>query len=66
VDYGLKGFSQDYPFELETIMKAIIVEALGGLDRVKRIELPDPAPPGAGAIKVRLHACSGFCLGSPR
>jgi NADPH:quinone reductase-like Zn-dependent oxidoreductase len=51
---------------LEIIMKAIIVEALRGLDRVKRTELPDPAPPGAGAIRVRLHACSGFCLASPR
>ncbi len=39
-------------------MKAIIVNAPGGLDRVERIELPDPGPPGPGAIRVRLHASS--------
>ena len=39
-------------------MKAIIVKAPGGLDRIERIELPDPGPPGPGAIRVRLHASS--------
>ncbi len=39
-------------------MKAIIVRAPGGLDRVERIAQPDPGPPGPGAIRVRLHASS--------
>ena len=39
-------------------MKAIIVKAPGGLDRLERIELPDPGPPGPEAIRVRLHASS--------
>ena len=39
-------------------MKAIIVRAPGGLDRIERVELPDPGAPGAGAIRVRLHASS--------
>ena len=39
-------------------MKAIIVKAPGGLDRFERITLPDPGPPGPGAIRVRLHASS--------
>ena len=39
-------------------MKAIIVKAPGGLDRIERIELPDPGPPGPGVIRVRLHASS--------
>ena len=39
-------------------MKAIIIKAPGGLDRVERIEQPDPGPPGPGAIRVRLHASS--------
>jgi NADPH:quinone reductase-like Zn-dependent oxidoreductase len=43
---------------LEIIVKAIIVKAPGGLDRFERITLPDPGPPGPGAIRVRLHASS--------
>ena len=39
-------------------MKAIIVRAPGGLDRIERVELPDPGAPGPGAIRVRLHASS--------
>ena len=39
-------------------MRAIVVKAPGGLDRVERIALPDPGPPGPGAIRVRLHASS--------
>jgi hypothetical protein len=39
-------------------MKAIIVKAPGGLDRIERIEQPDPGPPGPGTIRVRLHASS--------
>jgi hypothetical protein len=30
---------------LEITVKAIIVKAPGGLDRIERIELPDPGPP---------------------
>jgi hypothetical protein len=44
--------------KLEIIMKAIIVKAPGGLDRIERIEQPDPGPPGPGTIRVRLHASS--------
>ncbi len=39
-------------------MKSIIVKAPGGLDRLERMELPDPGPPGSSAIRVRLHASS--------
>ncbi len=39
-------------------MKAIIVKAPGGLDRIERVELQDPGAPGPGAIRVRLHASS--------
>ncbi len=39
-------------------MKAIIVKAPGGLDRVECIELPDPGSPGPGMVRVRLHASS--------
>ena len=46
------------PLELETNLKAIIVRAPGGLDRIERVELPDPGAPGPGAIRVRLHASS--------
>jgi NADPH:quinone reductase-like Zn-dependent oxidoreductase len=46
------------PLSEEIIVKAIIVKAPGGLDRIERIELPDPGPPGPGAIRVRLHASS--------
>ena len=35
-----------------------MVKAPGGLDLLERIELPDPGPPGPGAIRVRLHASS--------
>jgi hypothetical protein len=47
-----------YPLKLEIIVKAIIIKAPGGLDRVERIEQPDPGPPGPGALRVRLHASS--------
>jgi NADPH:quinone reductase-like Zn-dependent oxidoreductase len=43
---------------VEIIVRAIVVKAPGGLDRVERIALPDPGPPGPGAIRVRLHASS--------
>lgn len=46
------------PFELETNVKAIIVKAPGGLERIERVELPDPGAPGPGAVRVRLHASS--------
>ena len=39
-------------------MKAIRVNAPGGLDRLQLIELPDPGAPQAGEIRVRLHATS--------
>ena len=39
-------------------MKAIIVKAPGGLERVQCIEMPDPGPPGPGMVRVRLHASS--------
>lgn len=39
-------------------MKAIRVSAPGGLDSLELIELPDPGPPQAGEVRVRLHATS--------
>ncbi len=39
-------------------MRAIRVRAPGGLDRLELVELPDPGVPGAGEIRVRLHASS--------
>jgi len=39
-------------------MKAIVVRAPGGLDRLEPRDLPDPGQPGAGEIRVALHASS--------
>ncbi|NML17686.1 zinc-dependent alcohol dehydrogenase family protein [Azohydromonas caseinilytica] len=39
-------------------MKAITLRAPGGLDRLQAVDLPDPGAPGAGQVRVRLHASS--------
>ena len=39
-------------------MKAIQLAAPGGLDRLHLIDMADPGAPGAGEIRVRLHASS--------
>ena len=39
-------------------MKAMIVQAPGGLDRLKLVDRPDPGEPGPGQIRVALHASS--------
>ncbi|WP_343525949.1 NAD(P)-dependent alcohol dehydrogenase [Sphingomonas sp.] len=39
-------------------MKAMILDAPGGLDRLRMVERPDPGTPGPGMIRVRLHASS--------
>jgi len=39
-------------------MKAIQVRAPGGYDHIETIEMADPGAPGAGEIRVRLHASS--------
>lgn len=39
-------------------MKAIVVKAPGGLDRLEVRDLPDPGQPGPGEIRVALHATS--------
>ena len=39
-------------------MKGIRLKAPGGLDQLTGVELPDPGQPGAGEIRVRLHASS--------
>ena len=39
-------------------MKAMILDAPGGLDRLRIVERPDPGAPGPGMIRVRLHATS--------
>lgn len=39
-------------------MKAIRLNAPGGLERLTRVEMPDPGAPGRGEIRVRLHASS--------
>jgi NADPH:quinone reductase-like Zn-dependent oxidoreductase len=39
-------------------MKAIIVRAPGGLDRLELVDLPDPGQPGPGRIRVAVKASS--------
>jgi NADPH:quinone reductase-like Zn-dependent oxidoreductase len=39
-------------------MKAIQSNGSAGLDGLRAIDLPDPGQPGAGEIRVRLHATS--------
>jgi len=39
-------------------MKAVIVRAPGGLDRLEVVDLPDPGQPGPGEIRVAVHATS--------
>ena len=39
-------------------MKAIVLRAPGGLDRLELHNLPDPGQPGSGQIRVALHASS--------
>ena len=39
-------------------MKAMVVRSPGGLDRLERVEHPDPGAPGPGEIRVALHASS--------
>jgi len=39
-------------------MKAVKLSAPGGLERLKLVDVPDPGAPGAGEIRVRVHASS--------
>lgn len=39
-------------------MKAIQIQAPGGLENLRVVDLPAPAAPGAGEIQVRVHASS--------
>ncbi len=39
-------------------MKAVTLGAPGGLDRLKLVDTPEPAAPGPGEVRVRLHASS--------
>jgi NADPH:quinone reductase-like Zn-dependent oxidoreductase len=39
-------------------MKAIVVRAPGGLDRLELADRPDPGQPGPGKVRVKLHASS--------
>lgn len=39
-------------------MRAMRILGPGGLDRLQLVELADPGAPGAGAIRVRVHASS--------
>jgi NADPH:quinone reductase-like Zn-dependent oxidoreductase len=39
-------------------MKAVRIHAPGGLDLLKLLDIEDPGPPGAGEIRVRVHASS--------
>lgn len=39
-------------------MKAVVVRAPGGLDRLEVVDLADPGPPGPGEIRVRVRASS--------
>ncbi|MBF5005939.1 zinc-dependent alcohol dehydrogenase family protein [Diaphorobacter caeni] len=52
-------------------MKAIQLQSPGGLERLRSVDLPEPAAPKAGEIQVRVHASSlnyhdlGVVLGKP-
>jgi len=39
-------------------LKAVIVKAPGGLDRLEVVDVPEPGDPGPGEIRVRVHASS--------
>ena len=39
-------------------MKAAKIEAPGGFDKLNLTDMEDPGQPGAGEIRVRLHATS--------
>ncbi|MBW9401147.1 NAD(P)-dependent alcohol dehydrogenase [Leclercia sp. EC_58] len=39
-------------------MKAIVLNAPGGLDHISLTDLPDPGQPGPGQIRVAIHATS--------
>lgn len=39
-------------------MRTVIVKAPGGLEHLRVIDMPDPGAPGAGEIRVRIHATS--------
>ena len=39
-------------------MKAAVLRAPGGLDRIEVQDIPDPSPPGPGQIRIALHATS--------
>lgn len=39
-------------------MRAVRLDAPGGLECLRMVELPDPGAPGPGEIRVRLHATS--------
>lgn len=39
-------------------MKAVMLGAPGGLDRLRLVDVPEPPPPGREEIRVRLHASS--------
>ena len=39
-------------------MKAMKLGVSGGLERLKMVDLPDPAAPAAGEVQVRLHGSS--------
>jgi NADPH:quinone reductase-like Zn-dependent oxidoreductase len=39
-------------------VKAVVVRAPGGLDRLELIDVPDPGEPKPGEVRVRVHASS--------
>ncbi|MFN3648704.1 MAG: zinc-dependent alcohol dehydrogenase family protein [Armatimonadota bacterium] len=39
-------------------MRAVVLHAPGGLDRLELVDLPDPGAPGPGELRVRIHASS--------
>jgi NADPH:quinone reductase-like Zn-dependent oxidoreductase len=39
-------------------MKAAVLRAPGGLDRIEVQDIPDPGQPGPGQIRIALHATS--------
>src|ERR1700685_1212140 len=51
------GQGKDAPTrDRRTAMKAMVCEAFGGPEVLAWRDLPDPPPPGAGEIQVRIRA----------
>src|SRR5580704_3648928 len=55
---GLARRSGRRSTQREVVMKAAVLRAPGGLDRIEVQDIPDPGQPGPGQIRIALHATS--------